>query len=287
MPAPRGRSILMSFLTLMLITGALPAHAQKTISYYSENVMERIDKILGCKDGAEDPMSLGCRNANTAQQKDIQIAGRYQRRVALEKWGAENAPNKRESRVLLAVDNAFGNTVGPSCINLTDGSVPTNPATKSSLKVALDEKLLEPFPAQPGKYRATVKGEAFLLAQNRTSKSGYFCPVTVQYIPELKILDFKDLTAQYKGKKSETGNVIKTLALVTVEIPLANTSASVWYAKKLYPKVVPLEGKALGRYFIIELENKKGTFGFGSILSIDGATFSETKIEELFDKSYK
>lgn len=284
---PRGRSIFLSFLTLMLIAVALPAHAQKTISYYSENVMERIDKVLACRDGAEDPKSLGCRNANTAQQKDIQLAGRYQRSVALEKWGAENAPNKRESRVLHAVDNASVNSVTSSCINLTDGIVPTHQISKSSLKVALDEKLLESLPAQPGKYRTTARGEAFLFAQQRTSKSGYFCPVTVQYIPEFKILEFKDLTAQYKGKKSDSGNVIKTLALATVEIPLANTSASVWYAKKLYPKVVPLEGQALGRYFIIDFANRKGTFGFGSILSIDGATLYDTKVEELFDKLYK
>ena len=287
LPTPRGCSLVVSFLTSMLITVAAPAHAQKTISYYSENVMERIDKVLACRDGAEDPMSLACRNASTAQLKDVQLASRFQTALALKKWEAKNEPNKRESRTLLAIDRAFDSSVASSCIDLKSGSVPDNPTSKSSLKVALDEKLLEPLPAQPGKFRGTAKGEEFLRAQGSTSKTGYFCPVTVQYKPELKILDFKDMTAQYKGKKSEIGNVIKTLALVTLEVPLMNTNASVWYAKKLYPKVVPLEGTVLGRYFVIDFSNKTGTSGFGTIVSIDGATFSANKPEDLLDALYK
>lgn len=287
LPTPRGYSLVLSFLISMLIAVAAPAHAQNTISYYTDNVIERIDKVLACRDGAEDPMSLDCRNASTAQQMDIQLAGRYQRSVALAKWSAQNAPNKRESRALLVIDKSFTDNVASSCINLTDGSVPTHPTSKASLKAALDEKLLEPQPSQPGKYRATARGEAFLLAQQKTSKSGFFCPVTVQYDPEFKIVEFKDLTAQNKGKKSESGYVIKTVALATVEIPLMNTSASVWFAKRLYPKVVPKTGQALGRYYILEYANQKGTAGFGRILSVDGVTISEAKEDELFEKTFK
>ena len=286
-PTSRGSSIVGSFLTFMLMTVALPAHAQKTISYYTDNVIERIDKVLACKDGADEPTSLGCRNANAAQQLDIQLAGRFQRRVSLTKWSAENDPKNRESRVLLAIESISNTVTSASCINLTEGSVPTNQIGKSSLKVALDEKLLEPQPAQPGKYRTTARGEAFLFAQQRTSKSGYFCPTTFQFLPEFKIVDFKDLTAQYKGKKSESGRTIKTLALATVEMPLINTSASVWFSKKIYPKSLPATGQAVGRYYIIEYVNEKGTVGFGRIGSIDGVTISETKVEEIFDKGYK
>ena len=271
----------------MLLTFALPAHAQKTISYYTDNVIERIDKVLACKDGADEPKSLGCRNANAAQQLDIQLAGRFQRRVSLTKWSAENEPNKRESRVLLAIESVYNNVTSASCVNLTEGTAPTNQISRSSLKVALDEKLLEPQPAQLGTYRATARGEAFLLAQQRTSKSGYFCPITFQYLPEFKIVDFKDLTAQYKGKKSESGKTIKTLAFATVEMPLINTSASVWFSKKIYPRSLPAAGQAVGRYFIIEHVNEKGIAGMGRIMSIDGVTASEDKLQEHFDKLYK
>lgn len=287
LPTPRGCSFVVSFLLSMLIAVAAPAHAQKTISYYTDNVIERIDKVLACRDGAEDPMSLGCRNASTAQQKDIQLAGRHGRGVALAKWGAENEPNKRESRVLLAIESVYNSVTSASCINLTEGTVPTNQIGRSSLKVALDEKLLEPQPAQLGKYRTTARGDAFLSAQQRNSKSGYFCPITFQYLPEFKILDFKDLTAQYKGKKSESGKTIKTLAFATVEMPLINTNASVWFSKKIYPKSVPVAGQAVGRYFIIEHMNEKGIAGMGRIMSIDGMTVSEDKLQEQFDKLYK
>jgi hypothetical protein len=287
LPTPRGCSFVVSFVLSMLTAVTAPAHAQKTISYYTDNVIERIDKVLACRDGAEDPMSLGCRNASTAHQMDIQLAGRSQRSVSLAMSSVQNSPNKRESRALLVIDNNFKNSTASICINLTDGAVLTNPTSKASLKLALDEKLLEPKPSQPGRYRATARGEAFLLAQQKTSKSGFFCPVTVQYDPEIKVVEFKDLTAQNKGKKSESGQVLKAVAIATVEIPLMNTSASVWFAKKLYPKALPKTGLAVGRYYIMEYANEKGTAGFGRILSIDGVTVSEAKEDEIFEKMFK
>lgn len=84
------RAALRPFFASLMVLLSLPALAQKTVSYYAENVGERIDRVLACKDGAEDPASLGCRNALRAPGMDIDLEGRFARKLELPKWRAES-----------------------------------------------------------------------------------------------------------------------------------------------------------------------------------------------------
>lgn len=43
------RTLLAALLSTLTLLLALPAHAQKTISYYSDNVVERIDQFWPAK----------------------------------------------------------------------------------------------------------------------------------------------------------------------------------------------------------------------------------------------
>ena len=281
------RAALRPFFASLMVLLSLPALAQKTVSYYAENVGERIDRVLACKDGAEDPASLGCRNALMAQGMDIDLSGRFVRKLELAKWRAESEPNKRLLNVLTAMETVSNSVMNVTCVHMTDGKAPTNRFSKASLKVALDEKFLEQLPSQPGKYRTTARGDEFLLAHQQTSKTGFFCPIRQQYSPDIKIVEFKDLTAQYKGKKSESGNVVKTLAIATVELPLGNTQASVWYSKKVFPVSLPATGLATGRYLLVEYVNHSGVVGTGGILSVNGQTIVDYKVEQEIEKFYK
>ena len=63
--------------------------------------------------------------------------------------------------------------------------------SKASLKVALDEKLLEPQPAQLGTHRNTARGEAFLFAQQGTSKADTSARLRFSARPNSKLLTLK------------------------------------------------------------------------------------------------
>lgn len=281
----RALAVVLSTFPLLL---TLPAHAQKTISYYTDNVVERIDRVLACRDGAEDPLSLGCRNANAAQQMDIQLASRYQRSIELEKWQAKSNSDKRRFLVLRALESARNSLMNGACVHLTVGQAPATPIGKTSLKVALDERFIEPLGGQSGKYKVTARGEEMLRAQQMASKGRYFCPTSLQFGADFKIVEFQDLTAQNKGKKTESGKVVKTMAVATVEMKLANTSSSVWYAKKIYTDVLPVEGLAKGRYLIVQfIDSDAMISSSGGIVSVDGKTYSDFKVERLIDKYYK
>lgn len=282
----RARTLLAALLSTLTPLLALPAHAQKTISYYTDNVVERIDKVLACKDGAEDPLSLGCRNANAAHRMDIRLASRYQESMAVEKWQAKES-DKRRFLVLRALENARNSLMNVACVNLTSGQTPTNPISKTSLKVALEERFIEPLAGQSGKFKATARGEEMLRAQQMSSKSGYFCPTSLQFDANFKIVEYQDLTAQNKGKKSEAGKVVKTMAIATVEMNLTNTSSSVWYAKKVFPIALPATGLAKGRYLIVQHVDSDAVASSGGIVSLDGKTLSDFKVEQLIEKSYK
>ncbi len=286
-PSNRGRvllSVLLSTLTLLLCS---PARAEKTISYYTDNIVERLDRVLACRDGAEDPLSLGCRNANAAQEMDVQLASRHQRRMELTKWQAENEPNKRPLLVLKAMESVRNALTNMACVNLTSGQPPTQSVSKNSLKVALEERFIEPIAGQSGKYKVTARGEEMLRAQQRTSKSGYFCPTTAQFDPDVKIVEIQDLTAQNKGKKSATGKVVKTMAIATVEMNLTSTSSSAWYAKKVYSTTSPATGLARGRYLIIQYIDSDAVIAAGGIISANGKAIEDFNAEQVIEKYYK
>jgi hypothetical protein len=263
---------------------ALTAHAEKTISYYQENVGERIDRVLSCRDGAEDPMSLGCRNAQVAHEMDVQLASRFQRKVMTTNWMDESNSNKKEVRVHMALQFVGSSVASQSCVSLTGGVEPAAPVSKAILKAAVDEKFLQGLPGQPGKFRFTPRGEEFLRALMSAAKSGMFCPVAIQYGSDIKILDYRDITAQYKGRKSPTGATIKTVAVAKVALDLTNTSASVWFTKKIYTTVLPMTGQVVGEYVILEFAGRPGISAAGRFNSVSESATSKFNADEFLSR---
>lgn len=285
-PGKVGRALLSVLLSALTLLGA-PARAEKTISYYTDHVVERLDRVLACRDGAEDPLSLGCRNANAAQQMDVQLATRHQESLALKKWAAESDSDRRQLLVIRALENLRNGLMNVACINLTSGQPPTNPLTQNSQKVALEERFIQPVPGQPGKYKTTARGEEMLRAQQQSSNRGYFCPTSLQFGADFKITEFQDLTAKNKGKKTESGKVVKSMAVASVDLNLANTSSSVWCAKKVYSSTSPATGLAKARFLIVQFTEGDSVVSAGGILSVDGKTISDFNVEQVIEKYYK
>jgi len=266
----------------MLLT-AMTAHAEKTISYYTENAGERIDRVLACRDGAEDPNSLGCRNARSANELDLELARRFESQIAFETWKGGPDAKAKDEVVADALRAYRLRILNAACLNMNDSVEPSTPTGKAILKTALDEKLIESQPGQKGKYRTTQRGEEFLKVQLHTAKSGYFCPVDIQYGPKQEVLEFLDWTSQYKGKTNKIGDQIKTVRVSKVSVDLVNTGASVWFARKVYPSALPLKGKIVARFVSFEFANRKGLFSAGGIAEVDGKSVAEISPEKLLE----
>lgn len=272
-----------SFIGATLLLAAMSAHAEKTISYYTENAGERIDRVLACRDGAEDPNSLGCRNARSANELDLELARRFETQTAFEKWQGETDAKATDQVVAGALRAYRMRTLKSACLNMNEGVEPSTPIGKSILKTALDEKLIEAQSGQKGKYRATKRGEEFLRVQMHTAKDGYFCPLDIQYRGKQEILEFQDWTGQYKGKTNKIADQIKTLRISKVAFDLVNTGASVWFARKVYPSALPLNGKAIARFVSLEFTNRKGLFTAGGIAEVDGKSVADISPEKMLE----
>ncbi|HYW57036.1 MAG TPA: hypothetical protein VE934_08745 [Polaromonas sp.] len=264
-----------------LLLPSMAVYAEKTISYYTENAGERIDRVLACRDGADDPKSLGCRNARFANDLDFEVARKFADETGSEKAKEEFNEQSKELIVTNALRQYRLRSLNVNCVNIKAETPPATNLGKLILKVALQEKLIEPQSGQADKYRTTKRGAEFLRVQMHTDENGLFCPVDIQYSGKREILEFQDLTSQYKGKTNKYGDQIKMVRASKVQVILNNTGASVWFARKLFPSPLPLKGTAIAQFVSFELANRKGLFSAGGLSEVDGKPRAEITPENL------
>ena len=270
-----------SFAAGLLLMASTAVFAEKTISYYSENAGERIDRVLACRDGAEDPMSLGCRNANEAQEIDRLLVHRKARAYGLANFsgpevGVAKEPGKRAYQVMELISMA---TRSSNCVPLDSGKPPSSPQRANIYKVALAEKLIEPVAGKADVYRATKRGVEFLASQGDGVQNGFFCPVGLTYGPRPQLLEQHDLSEQYQGPKK--GFTITKLRVQKIAFDLTNTGSSTWFLRKLLPVTLPMSGKAVVQYITVEYQGRKGEFAGGGVYEIDGKATGGPTLNEL------
>jgi hypothetical protein len=284
------RMLILAFSAALCLTACSPDAAVKTISYYSDNVGERIDKVLSCTDGAEDPNSLGCRNARASRELDKMTIQHNAAEVALEKWGSEGAiakdPVKRGYQVLQLSVRSIRSA---ACVLLDSNKaakLPQTPYREKIYKAALDEKLIESIPGKPDAYTVTKRGVEFLSSQADNAAKGFFCPINVTFGPDPRVLETQDLSAQYKGLKFGAQTISK-LHVYTVAFDLNNTGASVWFVRKVSPMVLPIAGKVITKTIVVEYEGIKGEYSNGGVYEMDGKLLGDTSIEKLLERYTK
>ena len=279
------RALFRSVLAASLMAASCLALAQKTISYYSDNVGERIDQYLACQDGAQDPNLLACRNASASRRLDRTLVQRHATDAALEDWGTKGViakdPAKRAYQVLRLIAKDSRNS---TCIALEFGKPPQATYQEKIYLAALSEKLIERVSGQSNVYRATKRGEEFLASQGDAVQNGYFCATNFGFNSRTRLLETQDLTPQYKGKKAGIFMISK-LQVYSIEFDLENTGASVWFARKVSPNLVlPMTGKVITKTIVMEFEGNKGEFTRGGIFEIGGKVLGDSSIEKLLER---
>jgi hypothetical protein len=266
---------------LMMCTTAC---TEKTITYYSENAGERIDRVLACGDGASDPNSLDCRNANAAQAMDKMLVTQNADELALSHFmgretGIAKDPERRAYQVL---ELNSRNTRGVNCISLNSGKPSPTPPWANVYKVALAEKLIEPVAGKADVYQATPRGVEFLASQGDVVRNGYFCPVGFTYGPDPRLLEQQDLSEQYKGKEIRPGLKLSKLRLQKIAFNLTNTGSSQWFLRKLYPETpLPMNGKSVAQYVTVEFEGRQGESFAGAVYEVDGKVVGGKTLREV------
>lgn len=271
-------------IAVVLLFAAGSVQAENTVSYYRENAGERIDRVLRCRDGAEDPASLGCRNANNAQLLDVRSAGRFGDYAAIAGWDVSAADGKTpQALAFKAARKVRENGQRNACIALRSEEEPSKPVAKKVLQTALAEKLLEPVSGKAHVYRTTPRGDEFLTSQGTHTQQGFFCPFNLQFAEAPKLLDSQDLTAKYRGKKTTTGYVVKKLLVQKVAFELTTTGSSVWFFRKVVPAAFGMTGQVVASIVVADYEGLPSEQFAGGVYEVDGVLAAGPSLEKLLD----
>lgn len=255
---------------------------QDTVAFYNEDAGARAEKMVACLAGADDRNSPGCRNANLSELADKRIVQRVADLAAVENYRASaDKVASPERTAKLMVENLDETVRVSNCVALNEGK--PQPDVQNVIKAAVDEKLIEPVSGNKFNFEVTKKGAQFLKSQGENASGGNFCPLGFKYKDNVKMLEGKNLTQQYKGQMALKNYKIESADVNKIAFDIENTKSTVWFQKQASIKpAYPAEGKAVfevlfitGRYRDKRYNLYQGWFG-----TIDGKPF-------VVEKGYK
>lgn len=245
----------LSILLLAALTSC--GKPQETIAFFNEDVGARSEKVVACLEGIEPANSEGCVNANLSANADKQLVLRVANFAAAKRdmpKGDKEVEKSADSVAAAMVDELQFGFRMVNCIVLNQGK--PQPSVQGVIKVAIDEKMIQPMKDNPLNFEVTKKGAQYLKSQI-DSMDNFFCPLNFNYKDNVKMLERRDLTEQYKGRLLFKSYKIEALEVDKIAFDIENTRGSVWFQKKTGRKTIfPLEAKAVFEVYFITYWDK-------------------------------